>query len=138
MITVTYFALIAADRQALAPGTDAAAARGGPPAPRRPWPSITGRSSTTPSSGCEQAGVHHGGFQLLPRKFTLTQLQRVYEAILGRALDKRNFRRKMELLDILTPLAERAQDGASRPAQLYSFSARQFEKLKDKGILFPF
>jgi 8-oxo-dGTP diphosphatase len=78
------------------------------------------------------------GFQLLPRKFTLTQLQGVYEVILGRALDKRNFRRKLELLDILTPLEEWSRDSPTRPAQLYTFSARRFEKLRDKGIIFPF
>ena len=139
MITVTYFALIAADRQALVPGTDAAAARwwpaGTPPPLAFDHRQILDYAVERLRNKLEYTTV---GFQLLPRKFTLTQLQRVYEAILGRALDKRNFRRKMELLDILTPLAERAQDGASRPAQLYSFSARQFEKLKDKGILFPF
>jgi len=78
------------------------------------------------------------GFQLLPPKFTLTQLQLVYEAILGRALDKRNFRRKMELLGILRPLKEWAREGRSRPARLFTFSAKRFERLKDKGILFPF
>jgi 8-oxo-dGTP diphosphatase len=139
VITVTYFALIAADRQALAPGTDAAAARwwpaGTPPPLAFDHRQILDYAVERLRNKLEYTTV---GFQLLPRKFTLTQLQRVYEAILGRVLDKRNFRRKMELLDILTPLAERAQDVASRPAQLYSFSARQFEKLKDKGILFPF
>jgi hypothetical protein len=78
------------------------------------------------------------GFKLLPRKFTLGQLQRVYETVLGRKLDKRNFRRKMSLLGILKPLDEWIQDGPSRPAQLHRFSAKQFEQLRDKGILFPF
>jgi 8-oxo-dGTP diphosphatase len=139
VITVTYFALIAADRRALVPGTDAAAARwwpaGTPPPLAFDHRQILDYAVERLRNKLEYTTV---GFQLLPRKFTLTQLQRIYQAILGRALDKRNFRRKMELLDILTPLAERAQDGASRPAQLYSFSARQFEKLRDKGILFPF
>jgi 8-oxo-dGTP diphosphatase len=78
------------------------------------------------------------GFQLLPKKFTLGQLQRVYETVLGRPLDKRNFRRKMALLGILTPLDEWVQDGPSRPAQLHRFSAKRFDRLRDKGILFPF
>ena len=139
VMTVAYFALIAADRQTLSPGTDAAAARwwpsGAPPALAFDHRQILDYAVERLRNKLEYTTV---GFQLLPRKFTLTQLQRVYEAILGRALDKRNFRRKMELLEILRPLAEQAQDGPSRPAQLYSFSARQFEKLKDKGILFPF
>jgi hypothetical protein len=77
------------------------------------------------------------GFQLLPEKFTLTELQEVYEAILGKQLDKRNFRRKLSLLKILKPLPEYRR-GGQRPAQLYRFVAARFEKLKDKGILFPF
>jgi 8-oxo-dGTP diphosphatase len=77
------------------------------------------------------------GFQLLPEKFTMTELQEVYEAILGKKLDKRNFRRKLALLKILKPLPEYRR-GGQRPAQLHKFQAARFEKLKDKGILFPF
>ena len=58
--------------------------------------------------------------------------------MLGRSLDKRNFRRKMALLGVLKPLDEWLTEGRSRPAQLYRFSAREFERLRDKGILFPF
>ena len=139
VITVAYFALIASDRQTLAAGTDAAAARwwpaGAPPALAFDHRQILDYAVERLRNKLEYTTV---GFQLLPARFTLTQLQRVYEAILGRALDKRNFRRKMELLDILTPLDEWAREGPSRPAQLYRFSARRFEKLRDKGIIFPF
>lgn len=78
------------------------------------------------------------GFQLLPKKFTLTDIQRVYEAVLDKRLDKRNFRRKLALLDVLEPLHEFRSEGAQRPARLHRFSAKKFELLKDKGILFPF
>ena len=139
MITVAYYALIASDRQTLAAGSDAAAARwfpaGSPPPLAFDHRVILEYAVERLRNKLEYTTV---GFQLLPARFTLTQLQRVYEAILGRALDKRNFRRKMELLDILAPLDEWVREGASRPAQLYRFSARRFEKLKDKGILFPF
>lgn len=139
VITVAYFALIASDRQTLAAGTDAAAARwwpaGSPPPLAFDHREILEYAIERLRNKLEYTTV---GFQLLPARFTLTQLQRVYEAILGRALDKRNFRRKMELLDILTPLEEWVREGTGRPAQLYRFSARQFAKLKDKGILFPF
>jgi 8-oxo-dGTP diphosphatase len=77
------------------------------------------------------------GFKLLPEQFTLSELQAVYEAILGKKLDKRNFRKKLELLGVLKPLATWRRTGR-KPARLYRFSAKQFEKLKDKGILFPF
>jgi len=73
------------------------------------------------------------GFQLLPDKFTFGQLQRVYEAVLGRSLDKRNFRRKMAQLDTLEPLDEWVRDGPSRPAQLYRSSARELERPRAKG-----
>lgn len=139
VITVAYYALIASDRQTLAAGTDAAAARwwpaGSPPPLAFDHRDILEYAVERLRNKLEYTTV---GFQLLPARFTLTQLQRVYEAILGRALDKRNFRRKMELLDVLTPLEEWVQEGAGRPAQLYRFSARRFAKLKDKGILFPF
>lgn len=77
------------------------------------------------------------GFQLLPLKFTLGELQIVYEAILAKKLDKRNFRRKMAELKILKPLEECRSD-VGRPAQLFQFVAASFEKLMDKGIIFPF
>src|SRR6266496_1913963 len=77
------------------------------------------------------------GFQLLPEKFSLTELQSIYEVILAKELDKRNFRRKIELLKILKPTSEYRR-GGQRPARLYRFAAARFEKLKDKGILFPF
>jgi 8-oxo-dGTP diphosphatase len=77
------------------------------------------------------------GFKLLPEQFTLSELQAVYEAILGKKLDKRNFRKKLELLAVLKPLSSWRHTGR-KPARLYAFSAKKFEKLKDKGILFPF
>jgi 8-oxo-dGTP diphosphatase len=139
VISVAYYALVAADRAPLSAGSDASDARWWPVASHPPLAFDHGRileyALERLRNKLEYTTV---GFQLLPPKFTLTQLQLVYEAILGRALDKRNFRRKMELLGILKPLKEWAREGRSRPAQLFTFSAKQFEKLKDKGILFPF
>lgn len=65
------------------------------------------------------------GFQLLPQRFTLSDLQRVYEVILGRALDKRNFRRKVEVLGIVKPTREQRVSVSGRPAQLYRFVATE-------------
>lgn len=62
-------------------------------------------------------------FQLLPAKFTLTELQRVYELILSKMLDKRNFRKKMLASGILQELGETKMEGYHRPAQLYRFQA---------------
>lgn len=60
-------------------------------------------------------------FQLLPQKFTLTELQKAYELILMKKLDKRNFRKKFLSLAILKELDEYTKSGSKRPARLYSF-----------------
>jgi 8-oxo-dGTP diphosphatase len=64
-------------------------------------------------------------YSLLPRQFTLSELQQVYEAILDRELDKRNFRRRMLSLDIIKPAGATRKEGAHRPAQLYTFTRRE-------------
>jgi 8-oxo-dGTP diphosphatase len=63
-------------------------------------------------------------YNLLPGSFTLGELQRAYEAILGRALDRRNFRKRILLLDFLEPLGT-ARRGRHRPALLYRFAERR-------------
>lgn len=63
-------------------------------------------------------------YTLLPRAFTLGELQAVYEAILGRTLDRRNFRKKILSLGLLRPLG-RMRHGAHRPAALYAFRSRR-------------
>jgi len=64
-------------------------------------------------------------YSLLPRQFTLSELQQVYEAILDHELDKRNFRRRMLSLGIIKPAGGRRMEGAHRPAQLYTFTKRE-------------
>ena len=64
------------------------------------------------------------GYELLPRKFTLSQLQRVYEIILQKPVDKRNFRKKILAQGEIKELNESRTDGAHRPAKLYSFKKR--------------
>jgi len=72
------------------------------------------------------------GFELLPPKFSLTRLQQMYEIILERPLDKRNFRKKVLSLDILEDLEEVEQDVAHRAARLYRFDERKYrQKIKD-------
>lgn len=75
------------------------------------------------------------GFELLPEKFTLTQLQQLYETILEQPLDKRNFRKKILAMNLLIPLDE-FQQGANRPAQLYSFDRTKYSELEQSGFLF--
>lgn len=59
--------------------------------------------------------------ELLPKKFTLTQLQNTHEIILGKSLDKRNFRKRILSLNIVEPDEEFKRDGSHRPARLYTF-----------------
>src|SRR5712671_8160375 len=76
------------------------------------------------------------GFELLPPKFTLSQLQHLYEAVLATKLDKRNFRKKVLGFDLLVPLKETQMAGRHRPAQLFRFDAVKYEKLKKRGYNF--
>lgn len=76
------------------------------------------------------------GFELLPPKFTLSQLQHLYEAVLETELDKRNFRKKVLSFGLLVPLQETQMTGRHRPARLFRFDAERYEKLKKGGLLF--
>lgn len=73
-------------------------------------------------------------FKLLPEKFTLRDLQMVYEAVLGKAVDNRNFRKKFLSLGVLTELDETSQESSYRPARLYCFSEQEFEQLPDRPV----
>jgi len=64
-------------------------------------------------------------YSLLPARFTLTEMQRVYEAILGEVIDKRNFRRRVVGLGIVRETGETEKQGAHRPAMLYEFTRRE-------------
>jgi 8-oxo-dGTP diphosphatase len=76
------------------------------------------------------------GFELLPEKFTLSQLQHLYEAILERQLDKRNFRKKILGMDLLVETNEIEQDVAHRAARLYRFDEGKYRRLVKKGFNF--
>jgi 8-oxo-dGTP diphosphatase len=80
----------------------------------------------------EKVRYHPIGFELLPPAFSLTRLQRMYELILGRPLDKRNFRKKALGLGILKLLKAKEQGVRHRAAQLYGFDRRAYrQKLRD-------
>lgn len=76
------------------------------------------------------------GFELLPPRFSLTQLQRMYEIILGGALDKRNFRKKILAMDLLVETDEVEQGVRHRAARLYRFDRRRYERLTRQGFEF--
>jgi 8-oxo-dGTP diphosphatase len=75
------------------------------------------------------------GFELLPNFFSLSQLQEMYEKILNRPLNKRNFRAKILKMDVLK-MVERQKDVAHRPALLYQFDLAKYENLTKMGIMF--
>ena len=76
------------------------------------------------------------GFRLLPDIFTLSELQRAYETILGENLDKRNFRRKILASDILEETGKKKRDGEGRPAKLYNYKEDAIAEVKTRR-LFP-
>lgn len=139
VISVSYFALISAEKRELIARTDSTEVG---------WFSVY----KLPALAFDHADIIEyalkrlrykldytsAGFQLLPRKFTLTELQQMYEVILAKKLDKRNFRKKILSLNILTPLDESKMEGPHRPAKLYEFNQDQFVFWKEKGIVFPF
>jgi 8-oxo-dGTP diphosphatase len=125
VISVSYFALIDAERQRIVAASDAADAQ---------WHSVFD------PRGMAKLAFDHGkildyavwrlrnkiewttvGYELLPKKFTLSELQRVYEIILQRPVDKRNFRKKILAQGQIIELNETRGDVAHRPARLYSF-----------------
>jgi len=76
------------------------------------------------------------GFNLLPRKFTLLQLQELYEAILNQKLDKPNFRRKLNNMNLLVPCNEKQKGVSHRAAELYRFDKKVYDRLKNSGFTF--
>lgn len=70
------------------------------------------------------------GFELLPEKFTVSQLQKLYEAVLGTQFDRRNFRKKVMQMKYVVPLEEKQTAVRHKPAQLFIFSKEIYEKTK--------
>ena len=122
VISVSYFALVDAERQRIVAASDAAEAQ---------WRSVF----DAPKLAFDHARILETavwrlrnkiewttvGYELLPKKFTLSELQRVYEIILQRPVDKRNFRKKILAQGQIIELNESRSDVAHRPARLYSF-----------------
>ena len=76
------------------------------------------------------------GFELLPERFTLRQLQELYEAVLGGPIDKRNFRRKLLAMELLEETDEVERGVAHRAARLYSFDPARYRTLTQDGFDF--
>ncbi len=83
-----------------------------------------------------QIKVKPVGFALLPEKFTLVQLQNLYEAIYQRKVDKRNFRKKILSMNILEKLDEKERETSKKGAFYYEFNRESYETFKKQGFYF--
>ena len=130
VITIPYLALIAADDIKLHATTDAELAK---------WHSVYDlpKLAFDHDKIIEEAlrelrfELEHSNiaYQFMPEKFTLTELQKAYETILNKGLDKRNFRKKMKELGFLTSYRERKMEGAHRPAQLHGYKDKRYRRI---------
>lgn len=82
----------------------------------------------------EQISYKPIGLNLLPEKFTLSELQKLYEAILGRTLNRGNFYRKIKNIGILKKLDEKRKGGAHKAPDLYTFDQENYFKILENGI----
>lgn len=137
VITIAYYALVNTDHYALSAGFTASDVQ---------WfnvhevPKLPYDHNRILDFGLRQLKhkVRHEpiGFNLLPRKFTLHQIQQLYEAILEMQLDKPNFRRKLLNMNLLVPCHEKQKDVSHRAASLYRFDKKIYDQLTEKGLSF--
>jgi len=137
VVTVAYFALVNLSEHVLRASTDASDAA---------WFSIDDVPSLAFDHDRILAAAHERlrgkivyqpiGFELLPRKFPVRLLQSMYEKILDRPLDKRNFRKKILSMGILEELDEIETDVAHRAARLYRFDKKKYDRLVKGGFSF--
>ncbi|RYJ44976.1 NUDIX hydrolase [Flavobacterium beibuense] len=137
VITIGYFALIMRDDYTIQPGFTASDAK---------WYKINEipnliydhNAILDYSIECLRNRVRQApiGFNLLPDKFTLLELMRLYEEILGIEMDKSNFRRKILKMKLLVELNEKQKKVSHRAAKLYEFDQKIYDKLTEKGFSF--
>ncbi len=82
----------------------------------------------------EKIAIKPIGYNLLPEKFTLSEFQKLYEAILGKELNRGNFYRKIKNLGILRKLDEQRRGGAHKAPDLYTFDEEQYNKTLKNGL----
>ncbi len=137
VVSVAYYALVSPEKHHLVASTDARQARwfSVDALPRLPFDHakilktalerIRGKLTYAPI-----------GFELLPQKFTIKQLQKLYEIVLGQSLDNRNFRKKIFAMDVLKELDEIQKGVPHRAARLYRFDERKYNQLVKRGSSF--
>jgi len=137
VVSVAYYALVSPEKHTVQAATDARQAR---------WFSV----NSLPGLAFDHALILRTallrirgklsyapiGFELLPQKFTIKQLQKLYEIVLGAKLDNRNFRKKIFGMDVLRELDEMQQGVPHRAARLYKFDERKYRQLIKRGLNF--
>ena len=137
VVTVAYYALINLREQQIQATTDASEAAWFP-VTNLPSLAFDHNQIFTVALGRLKGKVRYEpiGFELLPKKFKLSQLQKLYETILGQKLDKRNFRKKIINMNLLVALDETERDVSHRAARLYQFEEQIYQQLIEKGFNF--
>ena len=137
VVSVAYYALVSPEKHRIQASTDARQARWFPIAA---LPKLAFDHADIISTALQRirgkltyAPI---GFELLPQKFTIKQLQRLYEIVLGRQLDNRNFRKKIFGMDVLRELGEMQKGVPHRAARLYKFDERKYNQLVKRGLSF--
>ena len=137
VVSVSYYALVSPEKHAIRATTDARQARWFPVTsiPRLAFDhaEILSTALARIRGKLTYAPV---GFELLAQKFTIKQLQKLYEIVLGRKLDNRNFRKKIFGMDVLRELNEKQKGVAHRAARLYKFDERKYQQLIKRGLNF--
>ena len=137
VVSVAYYALVSPEKHHLHATTDARQARWFPvtslPALAFDHARIVDTALARLRGKLTYAPV---GFELLPQKFTIKQLQKLYEIVLGRKLDNRNFRKKIFAMDVLKELGEMQKGVPHRAARLYKFDERKYNQMIKRGLNF--
>ncbi len=137
-VTVAYYALVNLARyRELRPDTDAADARW---FPMDALPELAFDHGGILSTAWErlQGKVRYQpvGFELLPPEFSIAQLRKLYETILGTSFDRRNFRKKFLQMELLIELDKQEEGKPHRGAKLYRFDRKRYQQLEQEGFQF--
>ena len=137
VVSVAYFGLVRPDTFRVSAATDAEEAR---------WftietlPDLAFDHATILSMAIDRlrAKITYEpiGFELLDTKFPFSDLEKLYTTLLGRPVDRRNFRKKINSLNVLDELDEKVSKGYGRPANLFRFNEKRYFQLKKDGIIF--
>ncbi|MCU0424847.1 MAG: NUDIX hydrolase [Candidatus Kapabacteria bacterium] len=137
VVAVAYFALVNLEKHSLSAGTDADAAQ---------WfsvsklPPLAFDHKTIVKTALERlrgkVRYQPVGFELLPDEFTLSELQALYETILERTFDKRNFRKKIDNYGLLVETGGMRRGKPNRAAKLYRFDSKRYKALEKHGFIF--